>query len=108
MDATITLIRKPEEEELLRKRDELAAVQAVLAERELELTDFRLGLGTFEARYLREVGALYAALDDWKARIAELRAKHDPSGTAKQQAKEAREHARQTHQAANGEGFQGQ
>ena len=31
----------PEEEELLRKREELAAVKAALAERELELADFR-------------------------------------------------------------------
>ncbi len=37
----------PEEEELLRKREELAAVRANLAERELELTDFRSQLASF-------------------------------------------------------------
>ena len=44
----------PEEEELLRKREELAAVRANLAERELELTDFRSQLASFP-------GARYAA-----------------------------------------------
>jgi hypothetical protein len=32
---------KPEEEEVLRKREELAAIRATLAERELELVDPR-------------------------------------------------------------------
>ena len=50
---------KPEEEELLRKREELAAVRATLAERELELVDLRRQLAAFEGRYLRQVGTLY-------------------------------------------------
>ena len=54
---------KPEEEELLRKREELAAVRAALAERELELIDFRGQLAAFEGRYLRQVGMLYAELE---------------------------------------------
>jgi hypothetical protein len=32
---------KPEDEEMLRKREELAAIRATLAERELELVDLR-------------------------------------------------------------------
>jgi hypothetical protein len=60
----------PEEEELLRKREELASVRAALAERELELVDFRAQLKSFEGRYLRQVGVLYAELDDWEAKIA--------------------------------------
>lgn len=99
----ITRRLKPEEEEILRKRAEFDAVKATLAERELELADLRGHLAAFEGRYLRQVGALYAELDEWKARIAELRAQHDPSIAARRQSEDAREQARQTHEAAHGE-----
>ena len=59
----------PEEEELFRKREELAAVRTTLAERELELADFRSQLAVFNGRYMRQVGVLYAELDDWQAKI---------------------------------------
>jgi chromosome segregation ATPase len=62
----------PEEEELLHKREELKAVRSELAEQELELADLRAQIKSFEGRYLRQVGALYAELDDWDVRIAEL------------------------------------
>ena len=39
MSGQITRRLKPEEEEILRKREELAAIRATLAERELELVD---------------------------------------------------------------------
>lgn len=93
---------KPEEEEILRKREELAAIRAVLAERELELVDLRSQLAAFEGRYLRQVGTLYAELDEWKARISELRSRLDPSASSKTQAEEAREQARQTYEEAHG------
>jgi hypothetical protein len=93
---------KPEEEELLRKREELAAIRATLAERELELLDVRSQLAVFEGRYLRQVGTLYAELDDWKARVAELHARLDPSTTSQAEAEEAREQARQTYEDAHG------
>ncbi len=63
--------QSPEEVELNRKRDELAAVRAELAERELELADIRAQLKSFGGRYLREVGVLYAELDEYEARITE-------------------------------------
>ena len=94
---------RPEEEELARKRTELAEIQAALAERELELVDLRRQLAAFESRYLRQVGTLYAELDEWNARICQLKAQRNPSATAKQQAEEAREQARQTHEAAHGD-----
>jgi chromosome segregation ATPase len=94
---------KPEEEELLRKRAEFAAIQATLAERELELADLRSQLAAFEGRYLRQVGTLYAELDEWKARILELQAQRDPSTATNQQAEEAREQARHTHETAYGD-----
>ena len=94
---------KPEEEELLRKREELAAIRATLAERELELVDLRSQLAAFEGRYLRQVGTLYAELDEWKARISELQARLHPSAASTAQAEEAREKARQTYEEAHGE-----
>ena len=99
------IVRKltPEEEELIRKREELAFVRADLAERELELADFRTQLKSFEGRYLRQVGVLYAELDDWEARIAELAASLRPSATASQQAQENRKRADETHAATHGE-----
>src|ERR1017187_7867889 len=94
---------KPEEEELLHKREELAAIRAALAERELELVDLRSQLAAFEGRYLRQVGVLYAELDEWKARISELEAKLHPSAASTARAEEAREQARQTYDEAHGE-----
>lgn len=101
MSAQITRRLKPEEEELRRKREELAAIRSTLAERELELLDFRNQLAAFEGRYLREVGTLYAELDQWKARIAELQARLHPSASANARAEETREQARQTFEEAH-------
>jgi hypothetical protein len=102
MPGQITRRLKPEEEEILRKRGELAAIRASLAERELELVDLRSQLAAFEGRYLRQVGTLYAELDEWKARISELRATVDPSAAATAQAEGARQQARQTYEDAHG------
>ena len=93
----------PEEEELLRKREELAGVRGALAERELELADLRTQLKSFEGRYLRQVGVLYAELDDWEAKIAEIEASLRPSPTASQQAQETRKRAEETHESTHGE-----
>lgn len=93
----------PEEAELLRKREELAGVRATLAERELELADLRAHLTSFEGRYLRQVGVLYAELDDWEAKIAELEAKLRPSANASRRAQETRKRADETHEATHGE-----
>ena len=68
----------------------------------MEFVDFRGQLAAFEGRYLRQVGALYAELDDWKARIAELRARIDQSPAANARAEETREQARQTYEEAHG------
>ena len=102
VDALTRQHLRPEEEELFQKRAELATIQAILADYELQLADFRLQLTTFESQYLRQVGTLYAELDEWNARIYELKARSNPSWEATQQAEEARKHARQTHEAAHG------
>jgi ribosomal protein L29 len=46
--------QRPEEEELLRKRTELAEIQATIAELELELVNLRQQLAEFERRYLSQ------------------------------------------------------
>jgi len=104
------IVRKltPEQEELDRKRVELAAVRAALAERELELADLRAQLKSFEGRYLRQVGVLYAELDEWNAKVAELEAKLKPSATAQQSAQDARKRAEETHEATHGEASKAQ
>jgi len=93
----------PEEAELVRKREELASVRAVLAERELELIDLRAQLQSFEGLYLRQVGVLYAELDDWDARVAELEAALEDSPAARTRAEHARQRADGTHEATHGE-----
>jgi hypothetical protein len=99
------IVRKPtpEQEELDRKRVELSNVRAMLAERELELADLHALLKSFEGRYLRQVGVLYAELDNWEAKLAELEASLRPSEAAKQSAQEARKRADETHEATHGE-----
>src|SRR5579859_6157463 len=108
MSGQITRRLKPEEEEILRKREELAAIRVTLAERELGLVDLRSQLAAFEGRYLRQVGTLYAELDEWKARISELQARLYPSIASKTQAEEAREQARQTYEDAHSKASEAQ
>jgi len=83
----------PEEQELARKRHELAILQAELTDRELSLANLRAELAAFEGRYLREVGVLYAELDDWNAKIAEFAAEAAGTEQARTAASEARAQA---------------
>ena len=62
---------KPEDQELVRKREEQAALETELAERELRSANLRAELGAFERQYLHFVGSRYAELDEYKAQIAE-------------------------------------
>jgi len=64
MPAEIILQQTPDDEALLDKREQLATVRTTLAERESELAQIRAQLKTFEGRYLRQVGILYAELGD--------------------------------------------
>ncbi len=93
----------PEEEELAKKRDELELLQVQLAEREMYLANRQAEIAAFEGRYLRQVGVLYAELDDWNAKIAELLA--DESGTeeARSAATQARAQAAESGAASHGE-----
>lgn len=93
----------PEEQELARKRQELAILQAELADRELSLANLRADIAAFEGRYLREVGVLYAELDDWNAKIAEFAAEAAGTEQARTAASEARAQAEESYAAAHGE-----
>lgn len=93
----------PEEQELARKRQELAILQAELTDRELSLANLRAELAAFEGRYLREVGILYAELDDWNAKIAEFAAEATGTEQARAAASEARAQADESYAAAHGE-----
>jgi DnaJ-domain-containing protein 1 len=60
----------PEELELENKQAQLAALEAALAERELELTTLEARLHAFEREYLRVVGVRYGKLEEIEAEIA--------------------------------------
>jgi hypothetical protein len=91
----------PEDQELARKIEEQAALEAELAERELRAANLRAELGAFERRYLHFVGSRYAELDEWQARVAERLADERPGNErAKRAAVEARARAEETKTAA--------
>src|ERR1017187_3917307 len=93
----------PEERELEARHRELAVLLSELADRELFLANLRMELVAFEGRYLREVGVLYAELDDWNAKIAELTAEADGTDQARTAAAEARAQGEESYAAAHGE-----
>jgi len=103
MPAEIILQQTPDDLDLLDKREQLAAVRARLAERESELAQLRAQLKTFEGRYLRQVGVLYAELDELEARIAEREVDLYDSDCARSRAEDARQRAQETHDAAFGD-----
>jgi hypothetical protein len=103
MPAEIIRQQSPDDAALLDKREQLAAVRTTLAARESELAQLHAQLKTFEGRYLRQVGVLYAELDDLEARIAEREVNLYDSDSARRRAKETRQRAQETHDAAFGE-----
>ena len=103
MPAEIIFQQSPNEAALLDRREELAAVRAALGDRESELAQIRAQLKTFEGRYLRQVGVLYAELDELEARIAEREVDLYDSESARRRAEETRQRAQETHDAAFGE-----
>jgi hypothetical protein len=103
MNDDIAIRVSPEEEELARKRTELALLQARLAERELFLTNLRAELSAFEGQYLRQVGTLYAELDEWNAKIAERLADEEGTEESRSAAAQARSQAEESDSAVHGD-----
>lgn len=88
---------KPEDQELARKREEQAELEAELAERELRSENLRAELAAFERRYLHFVGSRYAELDEWKAQLAAKLVEEQPDNErAQQAARDARARADET------------
>jgi hypothetical protein len=79
-------ITTPEAQELESKRAELAELEAVIAEREWQLTNLRAELQAFERKYLAEVGVRYAELDELKATLAQSLAERYPDDARQQEA----------------------
>jgi hypothetical protein len=100
MPAEIILQQTPDAAALLVKREQLATVRITLAERESELVQLRAKLKTFENRYFRQVGVLYADLDDIEARIAEREVDLYDSDSARERAEQSRRRAQESHDAA--------
>jgi len=101
MSTEIVHRQTPEEEELARKRAELDALEAELAERELDLATLLSELHRFELHYLRVVGVRYAELDELQAQIAEARARQTPDDPlARQEATKARARAEESAETA--------
>jgi predicted transcriptional regulator len=97
----------PEERELSRKRAELARLETVLLQREVDLATLQAELRAFEGRYLGIVGVRYAALDEIEAQIAEAQARLRPGDhTAQRGAAQARAEAQESAQAAKEAGPQ--
>ena len=89
--------RTPEEQELEKKRAELATLEVELAQRELELTTLQSELRAFEAQYLRVVGVRYVKLDELEAQIAEAQVRLSPQDDKLQeQASQARTQAQES------------
>jgi DnaJ-domain-containing protein 1 len=67
------IIRKltPEQEELERKKAELAELGTELVEKELSLATFQAELNSFENEYMRVIGTRYTELDRIEAEIDE-------------------------------------
>lgn len=80
---------------------ELEILQVQLAEQELFLANLKAELAAFEAKYLRQVGVLYAELDDWNAKLAELTAQEKGTKEARSAATQARAQATESHATAH-------
>ncbi len=100
MPTEIILQQSADDVLLVERREELAAVRTQLAEREAEVAQVRGQLKAFEGRYFRQVGILYAELDEMEARIAEREVDLYNSESAQRRAEEARQRAQETHDAA--------
>jgi hypothetical protein len=93
---------KPEDEELAKKRGELAQLESELTDRELYIATLRMNLSSFEQQYLKIVGTRYAELDEINAQVAEQLARErsdDPQ--LKDAAQKAHRQAAESRSTAN-------
>ena len=91
----------PEAEELAARQEELAGLESKLADEELLLASLKAEIAAFEGLFLRRVGVLYAEIDEWTARLAELRRDNAVTPEAGGGAAEARARAEESYSAAH-------
>jgi hypothetical protein len=97
MTEDIVKSRSPIEEEIEKKRIELAQLESELADTELKHATLENELRYFERQYYKRVGTLLAELDEIKAQIAEAIAVLSPhNDNIQDEAEEAREQADKT------------
>jgi len=82
LSATIIRQQALEEREFDAKRAQLAALEAELTQRELDLATARAELDALHSRYVRIVGVKFAELDELQAQIAEAQARRNPQDAA--------------------------
>jgi len=100
MPSDLILQPNPDAIALAGKRELLAQLRTQLADREADLAQLRAQLKSFESRYFRQVGTLYAELDEIEARIVEREVDLYDSDAARRRAEEARQRAQESHDAA--------
>ncbi len=108
MPAEIILQQTSDASVLTDMREQLALVRSKLADCESELAQLRAQLKSFEGRYLRQVGVLYAELDALEARIAEREVDLYDSDSARRRAQDTRQRAAETYRAAFGDAREAQ
>lgn len=87
----------PEEQELQRLETEQASLEEQVASAELTQETLKIELSQFQYRYYQSVGRLYAELDAWDARIAQVEAGQHPDDVEAQfRAQKAQEQARRS------------
>jgi hypothetical protein len=87
----------PEEQELARLEAEQAQLQDQLASAELILKTIKTETATFQRRYYRTVGHLYAELDALDADLARLRLRQNPADTTiREEARTAEQRAKKS------------
>lgn len=97
MSKSVQRRQTPEDIELVKKQEEVRELEAEFAEKELTLATLRADLHCFEIRYIRQIGSLYAVLDDLEAQIAEAVARQHPRNErARNVAEQARSKARKS------------
>ena len=100
MNTDLNRKKTPEELELENKERELAGLEEMTSERELELATIQAELQRFELKYLTEIGVLVTELDGLNAAIAEKSAAAKPNDpVAQAEAAEAREQADESYKA---------
>ena len=100
MNTDLNRKKTPEELELENKERELAGLEEMTSERELELATIQAELQRFELKYLTEIGVLVTELDGLNAAIAEKSSTANPDDpVAQAEAAEAREQADESYKA---------